>query len=64
MSAVRFAVFAERATVILADAKAIQNQSFSRDPDVRMEQARAKLAAKEDVALFEPILYPPDEPVN
>lgn len=62
MSAVRFAMFAERATVVLAEAKAIQATPFDRGmaPDARGMLAKAKLAAADHIAAFKAALYPPD----
>jgi len=59
-------MYAERAAKILADARAIQNMPFSAgmSDHARGELARAKLDAAKDIETFEPILYPPDEPVN
>lgn len=66
MSAARFAVFAERATAVLAEARSIQATPYPKEasPDMKMAFVKAQDAATRDIATFEPMLYPPDEPVN
>lgn len=67
MSAVRFAVFAERAAGILSESRQVQampsNEKGWTAAQLRDRHA-AKSAANHNIATFEPLLYPPDEAVN
>ena len=65
MSAVRFAMFAERATDVLREAREIEAHPVApliraKNFDAARALTKAKQAAAADIATFEPLLYPPD----
>lgn len=63
----RFAVFAQEAVKVLHDARAIEALP-SNGPGLSArdlsDRLSAKSAAKQDIATFSEMLFPPDEPVN